>query len=180
MHTYLAFLRGVNVGGKSLIKMSDLKTILAQQGFSNVRTYIQSGNIIFDSSPTDEKTLAAEIRSAISSAFQLDVPVAVFSKSDWRRVIESSPGWWGEDKTWKHNILILLEKVNMDMVAAEIGELKLEIEKLSAGERVLYQSVSWKYFGRAKSAKIASLPIYQKMTIRNINTATKLLTILDQ
>lgn len=179
MNTYLALLRGVNVGGNGLIKMSDLKEALAKNGLHNVRTYIQSGNVIFMSDAADTEKLASQIKAAIKKRFQLDVLVAVFSKQEWQHIIGAAPAWWGVDTEWKHNLLVMIRPFDMKDVVRAIGELKPDIEAMEPGKGVLYQSVSFKTFGRATTGKLAANPVYKKMTIRNYNTATKLLTLLD-
>src|SRR5689334_16432117 len=113
MQTYIAFLRGINVGGNSLIKMADLKASLSKGELENVRTYIQSGNIIFDSNITDEQKLAKLITGAIENTFGISVSVAVFSKQEWQHVISAAPAWWGKDQTWKHNIIIMIKPFDM-------------------------------------------------------------------
>lgn len=77
MQTYIAILRGINVSGKNKIVMKELKAALEADNFQNVATYIQSGNVVFTHSPTDEKILANNIVSLIKSTFGLDVPVLV-------------------------------------------------------------------------------------------------------
>ncbi len=177
MPRYLALLRGVNVGGKSLIKMADLRVALSESGFDSVKTYIQSGNVIF-SSETDKTILAKSIEGTIKKSFKLDVAVTVFSAKEWLEVIEKAPSWWGTDKTWKHNILVMIGDHDMPDVMAEVGVLKPDIEQSIAGKRVVYQSLSLDSFGRTTGGKIASKPIYKQMTIRNYNTANRLLDIL--
>ena len=68
--TYVAFLRGINVGGNALISMTQLKAYFEQLGFDNVRTYINSGNVIFTSTSTDERKLERSITKALVEHFQ--------------------------------------------------------------------------------------------------------------
>lgn len=180
MTTYLALLRGINVGGKSLIKMADLKTALAEAGFKNVSTYIQSGNVIFGSSADDKLVIAKKIAKTIKASFDLTVDVIVLTADEWKAIIKAAPKWWGKDTSWKHNMIVMTSEFDMKEVMEIIGELKPEIEKIEPGLGVLYQSLSLEKFGRTTSGKIASNPIYKHMTIRNYNTATKLVTLLDQ
>ncbi|MFO0955310.1 MAG: DUF1697 domain-containing protein [Candidatus Saccharibacteria bacterium] len=179
MTRYLALLRGVNVGGKGMLKMSDLKVAIEQAGFKNVQTYINSGNVLFSAAPTDTRKLAQDIHQIIHTTSQLDVEVIVFTHDEWRLIIEAAPQWWGENKEWKHNLLILIPPYDMRAVIAAVGELKPDIEAMQSGDGVLYQSMSKALFGRTTTGKLASNPIYKKMTIRNFNTATKLLTLLE-
>lgn len=179
MSKYIALLRGVNVGGKAILKMADLRLALEKVGLENVQTYIQSGNVLFESSITNTSTLAQLVGTSIKKHFGIEVAVAVFSKQQWQNIIANAPAWWGKDKLWKHNLLILLEAYDMKDVVAAIGTLKTDIEAVEEGDGVLYQSMSLKLFGRTTTGKLASNPIYKKMTIRNFNTANKLLTLLD-
>ena len=179
MQTYLALLRGVNVGGKGLIKMAELQSALAASGLANVRTYIQSGNVFFESAEKDVDVLSAQIADSIAKRFGLQVGVAVFSKSEWQRIIADAPTWWGRDETWKHNLLILLRPYNMADVVRAVGQLKPDIEAMQPGEGVLYQSMSRQLFGRTTTGKLAASPVYKTMTVRNYNTATKLLALFD-
>lgn len=176
-YQYLALLRGINVGGNSLIKMADLKQALEADGFDQVSTYIQSGNVFFESSSTDTSKLARLVSQSIERHFKLDVSVAVFSKAQWTTITNNAPKWWGQDKDWKHNLLVLLGKYDMDQVVDAIGVLKPDIEAMEAGDGVLYQSMSLKLFGRTTTGKLASSPVYKQMTVRNYNTATKLLSL---
>jgi uncharacterized protein (DUF1697 family) len=175
--TYLAFLRGVNVGGKAKLKMADLVLALTEQGLTNVRTYIQSGNILFTSA-TPKGELVELIKQTIHANFDLSVEVALFTDTQWRAVVAAAPDWWGKDDSWKHNILIMIEPFDMTKTVAAIGMLKPDIEAVEPGNGVLYQSMSKELYGRTTTGKLAASAIYKQMTIRNYNTATKLLSLL--
>jgi len=179
MQRYIAFLRGVNVGGNGLIKMTELKECLGADGLHEVQTYIQSGNIIFSSTSSNKKELSEQITQAIKRTFHLDVAVAVFTAAEWHAVIAKAPKWWGKNSEWKHNILILTETVAPAKVVEAIGILKPAIEAIEPGKGVVYQSVSFTDFGKATSGKLASNPIYKKMTVRNFNTANKLVGLVS-
>lgn len=178
-NAYLALLRGINVGGNNMIKMAELKTCLEDAGFQNVRTYIQSGNVLFNAQDGDTAKLEKRMEEVIQERFGLQIRVAVFSKEEWGAILDNAPQNWGKEPSWKHNILVLLRPYNMDNAVAAIGELKPEIETMIAGKGVLYQSASIKMVGRTTTGKLASNPMYKQMTIRNYNTATKLLALLQ-
>ncbi|MBC7943142.1 DUF1697 domain-containing protein [Candidatus Saccharibacteria bacterium] len=177
--TYLALLRGVNVGGKRLIKMPDLQAILTESGLDHVRTYIQSGNVIFSSNKSDTDSLTNQIHVAIEEKIGLDVDVIVFSKPEWVSVVNNAPDWWGLSKDWKHNLLVILKPFDMNETIRAIGELNSDIEAIQPGNGVIYQSMSVNLFGRTTTGKLSSSPIYKRMTVRNYNTVTKLLSLLD-
>lgn len=179
MTTYLALLRGVNVGGKSLLKMADLQATLSKDGFQDVSTYIQSGNVLFSSTGTDKKRLADKISKSIEHNFKLSIDVAIFTADEWQEVVKAAPVWWGKDADWKHNLLVITNDIPANEVVTAIGELKPDIEAVAAGKGVVYQSMSLKLFGRTTTGKLASNPIYKKLTVRNYNTSTKLATLLE-
>ncbi len=176
---YVALLRGINVGGNNLIKMSELKACIDDAGFYNVRTYIQSGNILFETDESDVVTITRRIEQAITDMFHLTIPVVVMSQSQLEKVIREAPKSWGESPEWKHNLLFLRTDVDANDALESIGVLKSDIELVVAGEGALYQSILTASFSRSRSGKLASMPIYQQMTIRNYNTATKLLYLMQ-
>lgn len=97
---YVAFLRGINVGGKNKIKMETLREICAEIGFSNVKTYINSGNVIFETKKTDDKKLAAQIEKAIEKEFGLQIRTIVRSIAEIENIVKNNPfdGQFESDK----------------------------------------------------------------------------------
>lgn len=93
MTTYLALLRGINVSGKNSIRMPALQESLADMGFKDVRTYLQSGNVVFRDKPADKAKLAAAIEARITRDFGHKVPVRVVSESDLDAIAGSNPLW---------------------------------------------------------------------------------------
>jgi uncharacterized protein (DUF1697 family) len=91
MTKFISFLRGINVSGQKQIKMSDLKTLFEDLGFSKVQTYIQSGNVIFSSKQKSNKKLEDKISSAIKSKFGFDVQVMVLTSEEIEYVIQNNP-----------------------------------------------------------------------------------------
>jgi uncharacterized protein (DUF1697 family) len=93
MPTYVALLRGINVSGKNSIRMPALQESLADMGFKDVRTYLQSGNVVFRDKPADKAKLAAAIEARITRDFGHKVPVRVVSESDLDAIAGSNPLW---------------------------------------------------------------------------------------
>ncbi len=160
--------------------MTSLVDALTAAGLTDVRTYIQSGNVIFSADTTDTDKLASLIATTIEKNFKLSVGVAVFRASEWQHIIATAPKWWGVDTTWKHNVLAMIKPYDMQDVRSAIGTLKPGIEAIEPGEGVLYQSMSFQKFGQTSSSKLVSSPMYKKMTVRNYNTATKLSTLMSK
>ncbi len=172
---YLALLRGVNVGGKNILPMAKLREVLEDTELNNVKTYIQSGNVIFDSDTRDKRKLEELIAKVIRENFEINADVVVYKQSEWQAVIDNAPSWWGKDSAWKHNIIVMIHPYEINDVVRAYGGLKPEIEEMKQGDGVLYQSLSLAKFGRTTGGKLAGgNPYYKQMTIRNFNTATKL------
>ncbi len=91
MNKYVAFLRGINVGGNKLIRMADLREVLERAGFSNVRTYIQTGNVIFETDQTPIKAITSAIERALLNAFGFDVKAIVQTVAELEQVVLLDP-----------------------------------------------------------------------------------------
>jgi uncharacterized protein (DUF1697 family) len=88
---YVAFLRGINVGGKNKIKMETLREVCSALGFEDVKTYINSGNILFETRKTEDKSLAAKIEKAIEKEFGLNIKVIVRTIDEIKKIVENNP-----------------------------------------------------------------------------------------
>lgn len=88
---YVAFLRGINVGGKNKVKMETLREVCAALGFKNVKTYINSGNVIFETAQNNDKKLAEQLEKAIEKEFALNIKVMVRSRSKIEEILKNNP-----------------------------------------------------------------------------------------
>ena len=91
MHTYIAFLRGINVGGHKLIKMPELVRIFSAAGCKNVRTYQQAGNVLFESRSANRRNLTRRIETALEADLGYHVPIVVRSVVELRQTLEHAP-----------------------------------------------------------------------------------------
>ena len=105
MIKYIALLRGINVGGKNKVSMKELKELMEQNGFQDVVTYINSGNIIFSSEDSDIEFLKKHCEALISERFKLDISLSIISAEELIEVLNNAPDWWGADKESKHNAI---------------------------------------------------------------------------
>ena len=178
MKTYLALLRGINVGGHNIIKKDDLRQCFEDLGFQQVQTYIQSGNIIFQAKPMAIPSLATTIEAALAKRFDYDAHATVLTHTAYAQVIDSAPRAWGTDENQKHNILFPLHDVSMEAMQAALPAPIKKIESICAGAGAVFWSVAKQDATKAAYMKLPTLPIYKQMTIRNSNTALKLLDML--
>ena len=91
MKTYVTILRGINVSGHNMIKMADLKKMFETLPFENVRTYIQSGNIVFNAKPENDQNLEKLIHDSIQKTFSFSVPVIVLEEKELKIVQQNNP-----------------------------------------------------------------------------------------
>jgi uncharacterized protein (DUF1697 family) len=116
MNTYIALLRGINVGGKRKILMKDLKELLLALGFENVQTYIQSGNVIFESNEKDKILLAKQIQTSISDKYGFEVPTIIIEISNYQKIIKSNPFVHEQVDLTKLYLVFLAEKPKKEAV----------------------------------------------------------------
>ena len=174
MTKYIALLRGINVGGNNIIKMADLKIAFEQRGFQNVITYINSGNIIFNSD-LGEDTVKDICEKLIAEDFGLDIPVCVISAFNLIDAMAHAPDWWGSDPESKHNALFVISPMTTKEVLTQIGAIKPEYERIDYYGKVIFWSAPIATFSRTRLTKIVqSKAAYNAITIRNANTARKL------
>jgi uncharacterized protein (DUF1697 family) len=177
---YLALLRGINVGGKNIIKMADLKACFEGMNFSDVATYIQSGNVLFRSPARDKRRLAEQIEKRLSERFNYSSLVVVVPHRELLDIVESAPGGFGsEPDKYRYDVVFLKEPLTPAEVMEQVS-LKEGVDQAYAGKLAFYFSRLTSRAVQSRLNRIASLPIYKYMTIRNWNTTTKLLALMDQ
>ena len=174
MTRYVALLRGINVGGNNIVKMADLKTAFERRGFLNVGTYINSGNILFDSD-SDEAFVKTACENLIVEDFAFDIPVCVISAADLNDALSHAPDWWNNDPNARHDAFFIIPPTTAEQVVAHIGQIKEEYESLAYHSRVIFWSAPMATFSRTRVSKISrDKTMYRAITVRNANTALKL------
>ena len=109
MTTYVAFLRGINVGGHNRMKMDALGDLVESLGYEDVRTYIQSGNVVFETAEADDRALADEIAAAIDDEFGYDLTVMVRTRDELEAVVAGQPFDVTEEEGIRHYVTFLHE-----------------------------------------------------------------------
>ena len=97
MKSYIALLRGINISGKNKIIMSELKASFVELGYSEVSTYLNSGNVVFLSDVDDSKVISNTIRLMIKKQFELEIPVFIISQEELKDILNNAPNWWGDN-----------------------------------------------------------------------------------
>lgn len=174
---YIALLRGINVGGNNKVSMIDLKNCFEKAGFLNVTTYINSGNVIFESEETDEEVLVMKCEEMLKADFGFYIRTAVISAGELKSALEHAPEWWGDKPDSKHNAIFVIPPAKADKIIAEVGNIKPDYEKVDYYHNLIFWSAPLETFSRTRWSKIVGTKAYQDITIRNANTARKLLGI---
>ena len=178
MKKYIAFLRGINVGGKNKLSMKELKQLMQRRGYKNVETYINSGNIIFSSQNTDNELLKSNLEDLIFEILNFSIIVMLMSAEEFIEAVRNAPDWWDADKDSKHNAIFVVPPITVDEVCNAVGEAKKEYEKVSSFGKVIFWSSPQKTFSRTRWSKVVGKSVYTSITIRNSNTINKLLDML--
>jgi uncharacterized protein (DUF1697 family) len=177
---YLALLRGINVGGKNIIKMADLKACFEMMCFTDVSTYIQSGNVIFASDETDPMLLETHIEKVLSETFNYKSRIVVISHQQLKEVVVKTPDGFGMfPDTYKYDVVFLKKPLTAESAISEVLARK-EVDNVYTENGVLYFSRDIANLSKSYLSKIVTLPIYQFMTIRNWNTTSKLLLLMEK
>ncbi|WP_312280373.1 DUF1697 domain-containing protein [Oscillibacter sp.] len=176
MKRQIAFLRGINVSGKNKIPMAELKDGFEELGFQEVKTYLNSGNVIFSSDGDDVRSFTNQIETMIKNQFGLDIPVFVILKEELEDILRNAPDWWGnENKEIYDNLIFIMPPATFAEVFNQIGEPKEELEKIRDYKEVVFWSFSRKDYQKTNWwSKTASARISKKLTIRTANTVKKI------
>lgn len=176
---YLALLRGINVGGKNIIKMTDLKACFENMGFSDVFSYIQSGNVLFTSTEKDKIKLTSKIEKMLSERFNYKSRLVVVTHKDLEKIVDGAPRGFGSDSdTFRYDVIFLKEPLTPKEAMKSVST-KEGVDNAYTGKHVLYFSRLISKATQSHISRIIKLPVYQNMTIRNWNTTTKLLALME-
>jgi uncharacterized protein (DUF1697 family) len=181
MKTYVILMRGINVGGKNKISMAELKLFLEEQGFDNVKTFIQSGNVILQSKLA-AKTLGQKIEKSLPEKFKLDssmIKVLVLTPEQLQRIVDNKPKGFGEQPEKYHSDVIFLMEISA-AEAMKVFKPREGVDQVWPGELAIYSQRLSAERTQSRLNKIVGTPAYQSMTIRNWNTTTKLLKLLEE
>lgn len=175
---YAALLRGINVGGRNIISMADLRAVFETGGYGGVRTYIQSGNVVFTTdAPRDG------LEDALETLLERDIgrPVTVVlrSRQQLREVVASAPDGFGDEPdAYRYDAMFLKAPLTPDQVL-EVLDLREGVDRAWPGPGMVYFSRDARQLTKSRMSKITTAPAYQRMTIRNWRTTTKLLELLE-
>jgi uncharacterized protein (DUF1697 family) len=170
---YVAFLRGVNVGGNSIVSMAAIRDALVALGLSDVRTHINSGNVIFSTRASDAQRLTVRIEKALEQHTGMAIKLLVMDHKALKKIVDAIPRTWVDDKTMRTYVLLLWKELDdrgiLDRLAIKPG-----VDELRYTPGAVVWRVDRANVGRSQMNRIVGTPIYKKITIRSANTMRKL------
>ena len=177
---YVALLRGINVGGKNKVVMSELREQVADAGYGNVRTYINSGNLLFEAdAPRDE--VAQSVEALLESHYPFPIRVALLSGQEYLAELSGVPEWWHGDVA-RRDALFYTRGLDPDHVRERIEAMELGDEAVHVGEHAVF----WAKFDEKTFLKTASHKrllredFYRQVTIRSGSTVEKIAAMLSR
>ncbi|MBU9674758.1 DUF1697 domain-containing protein [Planococcus sp. CP5-4] len=175
---YAALLRGINVGGNNKISMKELKEVFEQAGMSSVKTYINSGNIIFKDARNKEQVTLV-LKEAIFERFGLRIKVLIYSFDEYSRIAQAVPPEWANDEGLKSDVLFLWEQADDEGVLEQLT-LKPGIDRVQYVPGAILWSVDRGDVTKSGMAKIVGTKLYKLVTVRNVNTVRKIYKLMEE
>lgn len=175
--TFVALLRGINVGGKNRVEMKQLKAVFEEAGMASVRTYINSGNVIFSSTIRGRPRLTKLLEDAIAKHFGFKIDVLLRDVRSLSAVVKAMPPHWTNDTKMKCDVVFLMDDIAQPSVLKQV-QIKPELEDVLYVSGALIWRVDRKDVTRSGMMKLVGTPLYKRMSIRNCNTTRKLLELM--
>ena len=171
--TYIAFLRAVNVGGKGVISMAAITHALVVLGLADVRTYINSGNVIFATRTSDIQELTARIEKALEQRAGVAIKVLVMNYTILQKIVDAIPRNWVDDKAMRTYVLLLWRELDDHSILDRLP-IKPGVDELKYTPGAVIWRVDRENVGRSQMNRIVGTALYKQITIRSANTVRKL------
>jgi uncharacterized protein (DUF1697 family) len=179
MTTYLVLLRGINVGGRNKVPMAELRSVLEDLGFSNVSTYIASGNVFLDAELSAAK-VASRIEAALPKAFKLDaelIRIAVLSRVELEAIVKRRPKGFGDEPRKYHSDAVFLMGIDTDEAMAVFSP-REGVDTVWPGDGVIYSQRLSAERTKSRLGRIVGTLAYASMTVRSWQTTLALLELM--
>jgi uncharacterized protein (DUF1697 family) len=175
---YVALLRGINVGGNHKVEMIRLKRLFEGLGFENVITYINSGNVVFESSGENESEFSGKIEVAILGEFGFEVDVVVINSKKFMGTAHALPSSWQNDSDMKCDVMFLWKSIDSQKVLDELI-IKPGIDEVKYVSGAILWRVDKENVTKSGIMKLVGTKLYKQMTVRNCNTVRKLASMIE-
>ncbi len=175
MKKYITLLRGINVNGKNIIKMLDLKIMFEELGFLNVKTYLQSGNIVFESKLNDIALIQTKIADKIKNKLNLDISVLVLNQYELIKIYENNP--FLRDKNLDHLYYTFSFSETNELLVEEIRKKAEGEEDFTLDKNIIYLYCPYGYGKTKLNNTFIENKLKMKCTTRNFKTVKSLIDL---
>ena len=179
---YVALLRGINVGGKNKVVMSELREQIATEGFGHVRTYINSGNVLFEAGPdTPREDVARTVEDILARHYDFPIRLALLTAQDYVAELRSLPDWW-HGEVARRDVLFFTRGLDRAHVRERIEAMELGDEAVYFGKHAVF----WGKFDEKTFLKtvyhkrLLREDFYRQVTIRSGSTVEKIAAMASQ
>jgi uncharacterized protein (DUF1697 family) len=173
---YVALLRGINVGKGARVPMRTLKSLLEELGLTEVVTYLNSGNVVFESE-LSASDLTRLIEEELERAFGERIPALVKTSTEMIEIAESIPSEWGNNDREQTYVAYLFSDVAKPGLVSELPVKRQYMSIFYAHEAIVW-NIKREDYNRSQITKIVGHSSYARMTTRNVNTARKLAALV--
>ena len=177
---YVALLRGINVGGNNKVVMSELREQIVDEGYTNVRTYINSGNLLFEAEAPRED-VAQAVEDILARHYDFPIRLALLTGQDYLAQLDELPDWW-HGEVARRDALFYTRGLDRDHVRERIEAMELGDEAVHFGEHAVF----WGKFDEKSFLKTAyhkrllREDFYRQVTIRSGSTVEKIAAMVSQ
>ncbi|PJJ63790.1 DUF1697 domain-containing protein [Compostimonas suwonensis] len=178
MPSFVALLRGINVGGKNLIGMPELAECFREAGYEDVRTYIQSGNVLFTAGLDDPRRLEQAAERMLEERFGIPILVVIRSRDELAATIAAAPADHGSELL-RSDVFFVKHPLTAEEVYAEMPALRDGVDSVAVGPGAIYFSRVAAQATTTRITRLMGMPVFRQMTVRNWRTTTRLLQLLD-
>jgi len=176
---FIALLRGINVGGNAMVSMAALKACFEQLGLTDVKTYINSGNVIFWASENDKQAITKRIEAALEQSFGHPIRALLKTHRELEHIVAALPNSWVNDKETKCDVMFLWDSIDKPGVLDALP-MNPDVEDVRYQPGAVIWRVNRANATKSRMTKIVGTQLYKQMTIRNANTTRKLLTLASE
>ena len=178
---YILLLRGINVGGKNKVVMADLKADLEELGFENPLSYINSGNLCFDSEEEEER-IRERLESYFSQTYDFPLPFILLSSAILQEEAAQLPDWWQDESAYRRDVLFYLPTADREQIRTETEFWANDKEHLHFGQTAFFYSNADQadYLKSNYHKKLLKSSFYKKVSIRNGKTFQKILELVGK
>jgi len=166
---YVALLRGINVGNNKRIDMKQLKKMFESISYKNVSTYINSGNVIFESDriPTE---ICIEIKINLSKEFNFEIPTLVKTEQEIKKIVQAIPNEWENNSIQRTDVAYLFPEVDFKETI-NLLPMNKEFVDIRYIDGAIIWNVNKDNYNKSQLNKLTGHKLYKLMTVRNVNTA---------